>query len=72
MIPEDYQSQCAFYREWLEKVANKDLSLPLPQGSISNPQSSTLKQEKAFSRSKFDVSGGNLRNEDENKTLDVT
>lgn len=72
MIPEDYQSQCAFYREWLQKVADQDIALPLPAGSINLPQSTTEDQEKAFSRSKFDKETGTQRNEDEIGTLDVT
>ncbi len=72
MIPEDYKSQCDFYREWLQKIADKDIALPLPGGDINLPQSTTEGQEKVFSRSKFEKDSGTRRNEDEIGTLDVT
>lgn len=70
MIPEDYQSQCDRYREMLDDIANKDLTLPLPAGATNLPTSTTLGQQKIFTRSKFEEDG-TLRNPDEGKSLDV-
>ena len=54
----------------LDDIANNDLTLPLPAGQTNLPTSTTLGQQKVFTRSKFDEDG-NLRNEDEGKSLDV-
>ena len=71
MIPDDYQSQCDRMREMLDDIASGDLAVPVPAGQTNLPTSTTLGQEKIFTRSKFDISGGELRNPDEGKSLDT-
>ena len=71
MIPDDYKSQCDYFRDLLMKIADGDMALPLPAGSINLPRSSTKGQEKIFSRTKRGVGTGTVLNEDEDKTLDV-
>ena len=71
VIPEDYKGNCDYFREVLGKIADGDLAIPLPSGSINDPQSTTEGQEKIFSRSKFEKESGTRRNEDEIGTLDV-
>lgn len=70
IIPEDYRGQCEMYHGILDKIATGAIGLPLPAGSINMPHSSTLGQEKSFSRTKSDVGTGDIRNEDEQHTLD--
>ena len=72
VIPADYQTQCDFYRDLLEKIADGTVSLPLPAGTINMPQSTTESQEPIFTRSKINTSDGSLRNEDQRRSLDVT
>lgn len=70
VVPEDYRGQCELYKGILEKIATGAIGLPLPAGTINLPHSSTLGQEKAFSRTKVDIGTGTVRNEDEQHTLD--
>lgn len=55
----------------LDDIANGDLAVPLPAGDVNNPTSTTENQEKIFTRSKREIVSGDLRNEDEDHTLDV-
>ncbi len=71
VIPEDYKSNCDYFRDVLAKIADGALSLPLPSGAINDPQSTTQGQEKIFSRSKFEKESGTRLNEDEIGTMDV-
>lgn len=72
VIPQDYQTQCDFYRDLLQKIADGDLALPLPAGAINMPQSTTEGQEPIFTRTKFNTSDGSVRNDDQRGSLDVT
>lgn len=69
-IPEEYKNQCLLYSAMLDKIANGTIGLPLPAGDINMPHSSTLGQEKVFTHSKFETGSGDLRNEDEARSLD--
>ena len=53
------------------KIADGDMAIPLPAGSINNPQSTTSGQQKVFTRTKREVGTGTIRNEDEGKSLDT-
>jgi hypothetical protein len=70
VIPDDYKTQCDYFRELLRKIADGEMALPLPSGAINLPHSTTEGQEKVFTRSKFDHDG-TRRNEDESGSLDV-
>lgn len=71
VIAEDYKKWCDFYMERLEEIESGELTLPLPVADRSNIQSTTLNQEKKFSRSKFNKDDAALRNPDEDHTLDT-
>lgn len=71
MIPDDYKSQCDYFRELLMKIADGDMALPLPAGSINLPQSTTKGQQKIMTRTKRGVGTGTILNEDEGKSLDT-
>lgn len=69
VIPDDYKSQCEFYRDVLKKIGEGTMVIPLPS-SVNEPHSNTLEQEKIFTRSKVDHSG-NVLNSEEQGSLDT-
>lgn len=68
-IPDDYKSQCEYYRGVLDRIRDGLITLPLPS-SVNLPDSNTIDQEKIFTRSKLDHSG-NVLNSEERGSLDV-
>lgn len=70
VIPEDYRNQCEFYGRILEKIANGELGLPLPTGDINMPHSSTEGQQRKLDITKREIGTGEVRNPDEEHTLD--
>ena len=70
MIPDDYKFWCDYYLKKLDDLAEGNLGLPLPTGSINDPVSTTENQEKEFTPRKRDFQG-NVLNKDEDGTLNV-
>jgi phage gp36-like protein len=71
VIPEDYRMQCDLYKGILDQIRQGLLGLPLPAGSINLPQSSTEGLQRRFCLSKDEIGTDEIRNPDEEHTLDV-